>query len=148
MGNQSGKNSEFDSDSTESDSEDEEPKVFQEENLVIISSKEPINMLQWSEHLEENWSRLMKENTRLLVLAGVHGKEDGELGGNEVKGKDNFVEDSERQVGRLTMKFRNGIEKKNIQFAVIDVGSGDRSGIYTWTLEVEDELNFTYSSLM
>ena len=87
-------------------------------------------------------------NTRLLVLAGVHGKEDGELGGNEVKGKDNFVEDSERQVGRLTKKFKDDIEKKNIQFAVIDVGSGDRSGIYTWTLEVEDELNFTYSSLM
>ena len=57
----------------------------------------------------------MKENTRLLVLAGVHGKEDGELGGNEVKGKDNFVEDSERQVGRLTKKFKDDIEKKNIQ---------------------------------
>ena len=118
-------------------------------------------MLQWSEHLEENWSRLMKENTRLLVLAGVHGKKDGELGGNEVKGKDNFVEDSERQVERLTKKFKGDIEKKNIKFAVIDVGSHrtrldlDKEKflsaghlIYTWTLEVEDELNFTYSSLM
>ena len=51
-------------------------------------------------------------------------------------------------VERLTKKFKDDIEKKNIQFAVIDVGSGDRSGIYTWTLEVEDELNITYSSLM
>ena len=59
----------------------------------------------------------MKENTRLLVLAGVHGKEGGELG---VKGKDNFVEDSER---RLTKKFKDDIEGKKIQFAVIDVGS-------------------------
>ena len=46
MGNQSAKNSEFDSDSTDSDSEDEELKVFQEESLVIISSNQPINMLE------------------------------------------------------------------------------------------------------
>ena len=107
----------------------------------------------------KNWDRLMKENMRLLVLAGVHGKEDGELGGNEVKGKDNFVEDSEGHVGRLTKKLKDDIEKKNIQFAVIDVGSHrtrlDKEKflsavhlIYTWTLELEDELNFNYSSLM
>ena len=60
---------------------------------------------------------------RLLVLTGVHRKEDGELGGNEVKGKDNFVEDSEGQVGRLTKKFKDDIEKKNIQFAAINVSS-------------------------
>ena len=81
--------------------------------------------------------------------------------GTEVKGKDNFVEDSERQVGRLTKRFKDDIEKKNINFAVIDVGSHrtrldlDKEKflsavhlIYTWTLKAEDELNFTYSSLM
>ena len=40
-----------------------------------------------------------------------------------MKGKDNFVEDSERQVGRLTKKFKGDIGKKNIKFAVKDVGS-------------------------
>ena len=60
-------------DSETSDSEDE-PKVFHEENLVIISSSEKISMMRWMYHLKNNWGRLMKENTRLLVLAGVHGK--------------------------------------------------------------------------
>ena len=64
-----------DSETSESDSDDE---VFHEEELVVISSTDKINMLQWSEHLEENWDRLIKESTRLLVLAGVHGREDGE----------------------------------------------------------------------
>ena len=112
-----------DSETTDSDTEDEEANIFQDENLVIISSNERINMLQWGEHLEENWDRLMKENTRLLVLAGVHGKEDGKLGGNEIRGKDNFVEDSKMQVGRLTKKFMEDIKKKNINFEVRDIGS-------------------------
>ena len=65
----------------------------------------------------------MKENTRLLVLAGVHGKEDGVLGENEVKGKDNFVKDSEGQLEFLAEKFRGDIQKENISFTVKDVGS-------------------------
>ena len=109
-----------DSETSESDSDDE---VFHEEELVVISSTDKINMLQWSEHLEENWDRLIKESTRLLVLAGVHGREDGELGGNETKGKDNFVEDSERQLGRLRKKFKDNIQRRNIELAVKDVGS-------------------------
>ena len=109
-----------DSETSESDSDDE---VFHEEELVVISSTDKINMLQWSEHLEENWERLTKESTRLLVLAGVHGREDGELGGNETKGKGNFVEDSERQLGRLRKKFKDKIQKRNIELAVRDVGS-------------------------
>ena len=107
----------------DSDSDDEPPKVFHEENLVIISSNERINMMRWRSHLKKNWERLMKENTRLLVLAGVHGKEDGRLGENEVEGKDNFVKDSEGQVEFLKEKFENDIQKKNISFAVKDVGS-------------------------
>ena len=111
------------SETSDSDSEDEPPKVFHEENLVIISSNEKINMMRGRSHLKENWERLMKENTRLLVLAGVHGKEDGRLGENGVEGKDNFVKDSEGQVEFLKDKFGNDIQKKNISFAVKDVGS-------------------------
>ena len=93
-----------DSETSDSDSDDE-PKVFHEENLVIISSKEKISMNRWRIHLKKNWGRLMKENTRLLVLAGVHGKEDGALGENEVEGRDNFVKDSEGQVELLKREF-------------------------------------------
>ena len=48
----------------------------------------------------------MKENTRLLVLAGVHSKEDGALGANEVEGRDNFVKDSELKVKGLKVVLR------------------------------------------
>ena len=53
------------SDCDTTDSEDEEAKVFHEQDLVIILSNKPINLLEWGEHIEENWDRLMKENTRL-----------------------------------------------------------------------------------
>ena len=98
-------------DSETSDSEDE-PKVFHEENLVIISSSEKISMMRWMYHLKNNWGRLMKENTRLLVLAGVHGKEDGTLGENEFEGKDNFVKDSEGQVEFLKSEFKRTSRKR------------------------------------
>ena len=111
-----------DPDTSDSDS-DKEPNVFHEENLVIISSNEKINMMRWSSHLKNNWERLMKENTRLLVLAGVPGEKDGRLGANEVEGRDNFVKDSEGQLELLKKDFTRDIEKKNIMFAVKDVGS-------------------------
>ena len=107
----------------DSDWDDKPPKVFHEENLVIISSNEKISMMKWRNHLKNNWEKLMKENTRLLVLVGVHGEEGGRLGENEVEGKDNFVKDSEGQVEFLKEKFENDIQKKNISFAVKDVGS-------------------------
>ena len=63
------------------------PEAFAEENFVVISSTIPITMRKWRLHLEKNWEKLMKENTRLLVVAGVHGGEDGRLGRNEDKGR-------------------------------------------------------------
>ena len=46
---------------------------FATENLVIISSKHPIQMIQWRAHLAAQWEEVMKENTRLLVVAGPMG---------------------------------------------------------------------------
>ena len=43
----------LDSETSDSDSDDE-PEVFHEENLVIISSNEKINMMRWSSHLRKN----------------------------------------------------------------------------------------------
>ena len=112
------------SDTSESDSDSEsEPEVFHNEKLVIISSNEKISMFTWSVYLSKNWDRLMKENTRLLVLAGVHGNMDGRLGKNEDKERDNFVKDSEGQIQFLMDKFEADVQRKNISFAVKDVGS-------------------------
>ena len=60
----------------------------------------------------------MHENTRLLVLAGVHGTEDGRLGNRE----DTFVTGCEAQIELLRRQKAEEIEAKNIQFKVEDVG--------------------------
>ena len=40
----------------------------------------------------------MPENTRLLVLAGIHGQDDGKLGDREDLKEDGFVKDCQKQV--------------------------------------------------
>ena len=60
----------------------------------------------------------MQENTRLLILSGVHGNDDGRLGDRE----DKFVTSCEAQVKNLQ---RNKSEVKKIQFKVEDVGQID-----------------------
>ena len=98
---------------SESDS-DIEPETFHHENLVIITSTMEINMMQWKMYIEENWERLMTENTRLLILAGVHGRQSGSLGANEDKVKEAFVETSLRQTELLKKEFQEDIKRKNI----------------------------------
>lgn len=58
----------------------------------------------------------------MLVLAGIHGVEDGSIGRNEDKDEDGFVEDSKGQVRFLKRKFADDIEQKKIEFKVEDVG--------------------------
>lgn len=99
------------------------PEAFSEENFVVISSTIPINMRKWRLHLEKNWEKLMKENTRLLVLAGVHGDEDGQLGSNEDKEKEAFVCDSEGQIDVLRNRKSEDISLKKIVMKVEDVGA-------------------------
>ena len=60
----------------------------------------------------------MHENTRLLILSGVHGNDDGRLGDRE----DKFVTTCEAQVKNLQRNKSEEIEAKNIQFKVEDVG--------------------------
>ena len=63
----------------------------------------------------------MHENTRLLILCGVHGHNDGRLGEQD----NMFVKGSEAQVNRLRRDKGEEIEDKNIQFKVEDVGQID-----------------------
>ena len=67
----------------------------------------------------------MKENTRLLVLAGVHGEKDGRLGDFEDKQEDGFVADCNKQIALLKKTKYNDIVKKSITFLVHDVGEDE-----------------------
>ena len=60
----------------------------------------------------------MQRNTRLVILTGVHGDQDGKLGEFD---KD-FVKDCENQLRVLKRKKEKEIEEGEIQFKVEDVG--------------------------
>ena len=60
----------------------------------------------------------MTENTKLLVLAGVHGRQSGQLGSDE----EGFLRDSQGQIDLLQRKKGEDIKAKNIKFEVKDVG--------------------------
>ena len=55
-------------------------KWFSTENCVILTSNIEIDSLQWQKHIRKEWSKLMRPNTKVLVLAGIHGCQDGKLG--------------------------------------------------------------------
>ena len=93
---------------------------FATENMVIITSTKPIQMLEWREHLLDHWEEVMKENTRLLVVSGTHGCQDGQLGDNETE-KEGFVKQSVRFVEGFKKRRKQDIEEKNIVIEVMDI---------------------------
>ena len=91
---------------------------FIEENMVIITSTDEINTLQMGEYIIRNKDRLIRKNTRGLLLAGVHGKEGGQIG--EVD--DNLVHDNLSLIERLQEDLSEKIEEKNASFVLEDIG--------------------------
>ena len=50
---------------------------FEEEKLVVLTSNVAIDMRMWRVYLEENFTRLTRQNSKVFVLGGIHGGEDG-----------------------------------------------------------------------
>ena len=96
-----------------------ETNWFTTDRLVILTSKLPIDCIQWSDYISDNWTRLMHKGSRFLVLTGCHGGSDGTIGR-----KDKFLFDMwEDQVElRLKRDFKKDIEEKNITITVEDIG--------------------------
>ena len=69
-------------------------QVFTAEHLVIITSQVAIDALQWRKYIIDNWSKLMRKGSKLLVLAGIHGAADGTIG----EGDQGLLEDYQRQI--------------------------------------------------
>ena len=54
---------------------------FEEEKLVVITSKVEIDMMMWRKYLEDHFTRLItRKNSKIYVLGGIHGGEDGRIG--------------------------------------------------------------------
>ena len=93
--------------------------VFTAEGCVILTSTIEIDSLQWQKYFRKEWNKLMKPNTKVLVLAGIHGRKDGKLGSVD----DGLFDEYEHQIEFLKRKYKEDVEAKNIMFAIEDVGS-------------------------
>ena len=93
--------------------------VFTSENFVIITSNIEIDSLQWQKYFQNNWSQLIRPNTKVLVLAGIHGGKDGKLGSVD----EGLFGEYEHQIQFLKRKYKEDLYKKNAEFMLENVGS-------------------------
>ena len=98
-------------------------KQFSAEKKVIITSNDEVHALAWRTYILENWNSLMQQkDTKVLVLAGIHGKKDGELGSPDV----DLLDDYRRQIKYLMGKK----VKKKIQQDIKDYNISVRTDFY------------------
>ena len=93
------------------------------EGLVIITSKDEVSAFQWRKNIEKNWDDLKQKNAVILILAGIHGKQDGKLGNPDLgllkdyQGQiDYFMGESKKQPPE---KIRRDISNLNIQVSIV-----------------------------
>ena len=91
---------------------------FTAEHLVIITSDDEIEAPQWRKYLITNWDKLTRKNAKLLILAGIHGGEEGEIGPSD----DGLLKDNIKQIKLLKRKFENEMKENNIDIMLEDVG--------------------------
>ena len=58
-------------------------EFFEAEHFVIVKSTHEIDCLDWIQYFIDNWNKIIKQGTKLLVLAGVHGGQDGTIGSRD-----------------------------------------------------------------
>ena len=93
-------------------------EIFEAERMVIIKSVKDIDSLEWVEYFIDNWEKFMKKQSKLLVLAGIHGGSCGEIGP-----KDEYLfNDIKQQIERLEKVKAKDITNQNIEIILVDVG--------------------------
>ena len=98
-------------------------KFFTAEGLVIITSKDEVSAFQWRKYIEKNWDDLKQKNAVILILAGIHGKQDGKLGNPDL----GLLEDYQGQIDYFMGKSKKqppekigrDISNLNIQVSIV-----------------------------
>ena len=93
--------------------------IFTAENFAIITSNVEIDSLQWQKYFQDNWNQIIRTNTKVLVLAGIHGGKDGRVGSVDV----GLFEEYERQIKFLMKKYKEDLEMKRAEFVLENMGS-------------------------
>ena len=94
-------------------------KLFTTENFVIITSNIEIDSLQWQRHFQRNWDQLIRPSTKVLVLAGIHGCKDGELGSLD----GGLLQEYKHQIQFLKRKYKEDLKEKKAEFVLENMGS-------------------------
>ena len=93
--------------------------VFTTEHFVIVTSNIEVDSLQWQRHFRSNWKQLIRPNTKVLVLAGIHGCQDGKLGAID----EGLLREYEHQIQFLKKKYKEDLEEKKAEFVLENIGS-------------------------
>ena len=96
-----------------------ERQVFSIENTVIITTNEEISARQTRSLLLKDWDKLTANQkiVRILILAGIHGYDDGKLGPLD----HGLQRDNENQIKVLKRKLEE-FEKRSVEIEALDVG--------------------------
>ena len=93
-------------------------EFFEAEHFVIVKSTHEIDCLDWIQYFIDNWNKIIKQGTKLLVLAGVHGGQDGAIGSRDK----NLLKDIQLQIKRLERIKYTDMQENNIRIVLVDVG--------------------------
>ncbi len=105
---------------------------FTNNHMVVITSNMAISMFSWKYYLEKNWNSIMEPNTRLLILGGIHGGEDGSLG----KVDQNIENQTRHQIKRLKEDMKTEIE--DFEVTILYERVGDYLDKKTWKPKPEE----------
>ena len=94
-------------------------KIYTAEHLVIITSNYENSAREWRTYLNERWNELVRKNSRILVLAGVHGTNLGKVGDNDP----GLFQDNVKQIQILKRKWAQDIDEKNVEVSIVDVAT-------------------------
>ena len=86
---------------------------------LVIASTDEIDVLDWKSYLLSKWDLLVKENFRIVLLSGIHGEDDGEIGESDWE----FHQEDEDAIEWLKgkSKYKDYIAEKNITFHLLDL---------------------------
>ncbi len=92
---------------------------FTNNHMVVITSNTGINMFNMRYYLQKNWNEIIVKNTRLLILGGIHGSEDGTLGEEVTQKMEN---ETFFELSQLRKEMEAEIEELNVTIMYERVG--------------------------
>ena len=87
-------------------------------NAILLNRRE-VAAREWRVFILHNWQKLTEhlENATILMMAGRHGKENGDIGPNE----DIILWNHENQIKILEEHLKEDLEKRKLRFVLLDV---------------------------